>query len=76
MKIVGPLLLLTMIAMSPDSLNAQNDPPKAKAEIIFIHGNFYTGVPGSSGFGEMQRVSALAVREGRILATGKRLRDD
>jgi len=72
MKIAGLLLLLYMIAMSPNNpLNAQNNSPKAKADIIFIHGNFYTGLRGSSGFGEIQRVSALAIREGRILATGK-----
>jgi len=72
MKIAGLLLLLYMIAMSPNNpLNAQNNSPKAKADIIFIHGNFYTGLRGSSGFGEIQRVSALAIREGRILAIGK-----
>jgi len=70
MKLAG-LLLLCAITMLPHNLNAQNDAPKPKADVVFLHGNFYTGLQGSSGFGEIQRVSALAVKDGRILSTGK-----
>ncbi len=51
------------------AIQAQN--PVAKADIIFTHANAYTGVPGASSFHEIQRVDAIAVQGGRILATGK-----
>jgi predicted amidohydrolase YtcJ len=70
MKLYVAVLLLCAICM-PRYSNAQTDASKPKAEIIFLHGNFYTGLKGSSGFGEIQRVSAIAVHDGRILATGK-----
>jgi len=51
---------------------AQNDQqPKPKAEVIFIHGNIYTGVGGTSSFGIAQRAQAIAVRGDRIQAIGK-----
>lgn len=45
--------------------------PRPKADVIFLHGNIYTGVAGTSSFHEVQRVEALAVRGDRILAAGK-----
>jgi predicted amidohydrolase YtcJ len=43
-----------------------------KAEIIFTHGNIYTGVIGSSALGSSPRAEAIAVRGDRILAVGTR----
>ena len=53
---------------------AQTSPaqaPVVKADTIFVHGNFYTAVAGTSSFQEIQRAEALAVKDGRVLATGK-----
>ena len=47
------------------------DKPAPKADVIFIHGNVYTGVPGASSFHEVQRAEAVAVQGDRILAVGK-----
>jgi len=57
------------------SVVAQNSEPttpsaKPKADIIFIHGNVYTGVGGTAQFGASGRVEAIAVRGERVLATG------
>ena len=49
---------------------AQNDQPKPKADTIFIHGNIYTGVSGTSSFGIAQRAQAIALRGDRIQAIG------
>ena len=43
---------------------------KPKADIIFIHGNIYTGVPANSAFSSILRAEALAVRGDRIEAVG------
>jgi hypothetical protein len=45
--------------------------PVPLADVIFIHGNAYTGVPGASSFHEIQRADAIAVQGERILAVGK-----
>jgi predicted amidohydrolase YtcJ len=54
---------------------AQNAPASAeskpKADIIFVHGNVYTGVPSSSAFSSILREEAIAVRGDRIQAVGK-----
>lgn len=47
------------------------DESKPKAEIIFVHGNIYTGVPANSQFSSILRQEAIAVRGDRILAVGK-----
>ncbi len=44
--------------------------PKPKADVIFVHGNIYTGVVGASTFHEVQRAEAIAVLGGRIEAVG------
>jgi len=49
---------------------AQNPPSKLRADIIFVHGNVYTGVAGGATFGEAERAQAIAVRGERILAIG------
>ncbi len=44
---------------------------KPKADVIFIHGNIYTGVPANSAFSSIARQEAIAVRGDRIQAVGK-----
>lgn len=46
---------------------------KPKADLIFTHGNVYTGVPANSAFSSILREEAIAVRGDRILAVGKNL---
>jgi predicted amidohydrolase YtcJ len=47
--------------------------PAAKADIIFIHGNIYTGVvDATASLGAGQRGEAIATRGDRILAVGSR----
>lgn len=55
------LLLLTMAAQSQSS---------QRADVIYIHGNIYTGTTGSSSFHEVQRAHSMAVRGDRLLAVG------
>jgi predicted amidohydrolase YtcJ len=64
MKII--LFLFCTIVMA----QAQNQSGKPVADIILTHGNIYTGVAGNTSFHEMQRVTAMAIRADRILATG------
>jgi len=49
---------------------AQEPSAKPKADLIFVHGNVYTGVMMASGFSAIQRAEAIAVRGDRILAVG------
>jgi hypothetical protein len=44
---------------------------KPRADIIFIHGNVYTGVPANSQFSSILRAEAIAVRGDRIQEVGK-----
>lgn len=44
---------------------------KPKADVIFMHGNVYTGVPVEGAFDSILRADAIAVRQDRILAVGK-----
>ena len=59
-------------------MQAQSGPPvqsaaKTKADLIFIHGNIYTGAgEASSAFVSSKRAEALAVRRDRIVAVGVR----
>jgi hypothetical protein len=41
-----------------------------KADVIFIHGNIYTGVGDSASLGSMKRAEFIALRGERILAVG------
>jgi predicted amidohydrolase YtcJ len=51
-------------------MHAQEQSPKPKADVIFVHGNVYTGVMLTSGFSAVQRAEAIAVRGDRIAAVG------
>ncbi len=59
------LFLCSVISMT----QAQNQQAKPKADVIFLHGNIYTGIAASS-FHEIKRVQAIAVRGDRIAAAG------
>ncbi|MGA7077380.1 MAG: amidohydrolase family protein [Terriglobales bacterium] len=74
MKRIVPLLLLAVAS----SMSAQNNAsvqhtPKPKADVIFTHGNIYTGmVDAPASFGSGKRAEALAVVGDRILGVGTR----
>lgn len=66
--------LLACLFSSPTALSQAvlaADTTKPKADVIFIHGNVYTGVPANSAFSSILRQEAIAVRGDRILAVGK-----
>jgi len=73
---ITQLLVLTLVTGAP----AQNVPQpkqdrpssaKPKADVIFTHGNIYTGtVDPATSFGAGKRAEALALRGDRILAVG------
>jgi len=53
--------------------SGQDKAPQPKADVIFTHGNVYTGVVDpSSSLGAGQRAEAIALRNDRILAVGTR----
>jgi predicted amidohydrolase YtcJ len=66
-----PTTLILLMAMT--RMQAQNAPP-LKADVIFTHGNVYTGVVDSSALVLVagKRAEAIAVRGDRILAVGTR----
>jgi predicted amidohydrolase YtcJ len=43
---------------------------QSPADTIYVHGNIYTGITGSSSFHEVERAHAMAIRGDRILAVG------
>ena len=59
-------LILTLSLAA--SVSAQNAPEKPKADVIFTHGNVYTGVVEPSSMVAAKRAEAIAVRGERILA--------
>lgn len=64
------LAMMGSLCMAQNASDAMTD-AKAKADIIFEHGNIYTGVAASSQFSSIVREEAIAVRGDRILAIGK-----
>jgi predicted amidohydrolase YtcJ len=75
------MLLLALVSASAQSGIAPQDAPqdarpsnqKPKADVIFTHGNIYTGaVDTTASLGAGKRAEALAVRGDRILAVGAR----
>ncbi|HZR58196.1 MAG TPA: amidohydrolase family protein [Terriglobales bacterium] len=59
----------SMLSAQTQPLPAQ--PSKTPADKIFLHGDIYTGVSGTSSFHETQRAEAIAVSGDRIQAIGK-----
>ncbi len=68
MKYGAAIILSAIISIGAMS---QTEAPLPKADSIFLHGNIYTGVTGTSSFHEVRRVEALAIKGDRILAAGK-----
>ena len=60
-----------MLSLTMVTAQAQEQPGKPKADVIFIHGNVYTGVPETSAFKSIKRAQAIAVRGDRIEAVGE-----
>lgn len=63
MRLLVVVLLFSAVALAKDSQDT------AKADLIFVHGNIYTGVKGSSGI--YARAHAMAIRGDRILSIGE-----
>jgi predicted amidohydrolase YtcJ len=69
MKTIASILLLAAASGAP----AQNAPQMPKAEMIFTHGNIYTGVvDATSPLAGAKRAEALAIVGDHILAVGAR----
>ena len=71
--LAGALLTPLLVATSSRAQNSADasGASKPKADVIFIHGNIYTGVPANSAFSSIAREEAIAVRGDRIEAVGK-----
>lgn len=73
MNVKTVCLLLCVIFMAQfdkvQSVKAQ-DSTKPKADIIFLHGNVYTGVAEGSSFREVKRAEAIATLGDHILEVG------
>ena len=66
---IRTLLVLCAVAAA----SAQTEPAKNKADVIFAHGNIFTGVvDASASLGAGKRAEAIAIRGDRILAVGSR----
>ena len=64
------LILLFAVSLG---VSAQTTPPLPKADVIFTHGNIYTGVVDPNAMlGGAQRAEAIALKGDRILAVGPR----
>lgn len=59
-----------VLSFSLCTAQAQDPPAKPKADLIFVHGNVYTGVADGSSFKSIKRAQAIAVRGDRIEAVG------
>lgn len=60
-----------LVCLVSSIVSAQNAVPKPKADVIFIHGNVYTGVvDAATPLVAGKRAEAIAVRADRILAVG------
>jgi len=66
------IALACLLSGSPTrGQNATPQDTRPKADIIFMHGNVYTGVPANTPFASILREEAIAVRGDRIEAVGR-----
>jgi len=65
------LTVLCAACMAQNPTDSGTPQAQPKADIIFEHGNIYTGVPANAQFSAIVREEAIAVRGDRILAVGK-----
>jgi predicted amidohydrolase YtcJ len=63
-------LILALVAAA--NVSAQTTPNQPRADVIFIHGNIYTGIADPTAMGAGKRGDSLAVRGDRVLAVGTR----
>jgi len=68
MKRIALILFMTITS----GMSAQNAAQKATADVIFTHGNVYTGVLSPHSLAAGRRAEAIALRGDRILAAGTR----
>jgi predicted amidohydrolase YtcJ len=66
MKLTAMALWLCIAPLA----RGQNPAPKPKADILYVHGNIYTGVLSDASFRTSERAQAIAVKDGRIEAIG------
>ncbi len=66
-----PLLALSVLCAAQSQSDNGSVDSKPKADVIFEHGNIYTGVPANANFSAIVREEAIAVRDDRIQAVGK-----
>jgi predicted amidohydrolase YtcJ len=74
MKPAARMILFAVILSTGAMSQTEAVLPEAvlpKADSIFLHGNIYTGVTGTSSFHEVERAEAMAIKGDRILAVGK-----
>jgi len=69
-------ILITFGVGSGPQTSAQMAPSspadsRTRADVIFVHGNIYTGVPSNAQFSSILHEEAIAVRGDRIQAVGK-----
>ena len=69
--LLSSLALCSMPCAAQSSSNGGSMDSTQKADIIFEHGNVYTGVPANANFSAIVREEAIAVRGDRIQAVGK-----
>ncbi len=60
-----------LLSLATFTAQAQEQPAMPKADVIFLHGNVYTGVVETSAFKSIKRAQAIAVRGDRIEAVGE-----
>jgi len=63
---------LILILIMTASVSGQNAPEKPKADVIFTHGNVYTGIVDPTSMVAGKRAEAIAVLGDRILVVGTR----
>jgi predicted amidohydrolase YtcJ len=64
--------IFTLLLIASTSMFAQDSTPAPKADVIFIHGNIYTGMVDPSSMAAGKRAEAIAVKADRVLAVGAR----
>jgi len=70
-SIGGAVLVSILAAGIVSGQTGASADTKPKADVIFVHGNVYTGVPANTPFASIERAEAIAVKGDRILAVGK-----
>jgi predicted amidohydrolase YtcJ len=65
------LRVVLILLMTSCAVQAQDQPVKPRADVIFVHGNVYTGVAEASAFKSIRRAQAIAVRGDRIQEVGE-----